>query len=41
MTYSGKISDARMVWGDYAGLVSATGTVTVSSESADKASGTL
>ena len=40
-TYSGKINDARMDWGDYAGLVSATGTVTVSSETADKAKGSL
>jgi hypothetical protein len=40
-SYTGRFNNARMDWGDYAGLVNTTGTVTVTSETAHKATGTL
>jgi hypothetical protein len=40
-SYSGRFNNARMDWGDYAGLVDTKGTVTITSETAQKAAGTL
>jgi len=40
-SYFGRFNNARMDWGDYAGLVDPTGTVTITSETAQKATGTL
>lgn len=40
-SYHGPFNGVGMKWGDYAGLVGATGTVTVTSETTQRASGTL